>query len=205
MSKKTLAVKLSKLKPFFKPKQNLEQYPTDSDVGATALWEADLIGWINGKEVADLGAGTGILGLGCLLMGAKNVFFVEKDADCLVTLKENIQNLSEEYELGKYEIVNKDISHFEKKVDLVVMNPPFGTKIKGADMKFLEIAMLISDKIVSFHKTETSDYISKFVHDRNYTVNQKIDLPFALKNTMSQHKKRIERISVTAWLIERKP
>ena len=32
-------------------------------------------------------------------------------------------------------------------VDTVVMNPPFGTRNKGADMEFLSVALKVMDKI----------------------------------------------------------
>ncbi|CAM6094998.1 unnamed protein product [Calypogeia fissa] len=43
-------------------------------------------------------------------------------------------------------------------VDIVVMNPPFGTCRKGADMEFLSAALKIAEKTVySLHKTTTRE------------------------------------------------
>ncbi|XP_048442317.1 rRNA N6-adenosine-methyltransferase METTL5-like isoform X2 [Pyrus x bretschneideri] len=43
-------------------------------------------------------------------------------------------------------------------VDTVVMNPPFGTRKKGADMDFLSVALKIATQAVySLHKTSTRD------------------------------------------------
>lgn len=42
--------------------------------------------------------------------------------------------------------------------DTVILNPPFGTKIKGADMQFLKIATeLTSNAVYSLHKTSTRE------------------------------------------------
>jgi rRNA N6-adenosine-methyltransferase METTL5 len=50
-----------------------------------------------------------------------------------------------------------------KMVDLVVMNPPFGTKEEGIDAKFLEVAMQIcSGNIYSMHKSSTRGFLQKF-------------------------------------------
>jgi len=204
MSKKTLAVTLSKLKSFVNPKISLEQYQTDSDIAATILWEADMQGLVKDKIITDLGAGTGVLGIGCLLLGAKKVYFVEKDKDAIVTLTQNIAQMEDLYELGEYEIICKDVSHFEIKSELVITNPPFGTQIKGSDIKFLEIAMFLSDKVISFHKTETADYINKFIKNNGFSVEETMCVAFPLKNTMKQHKKRLERIDVTIWIISKK-
>ena len=44
----------------------------------------------------------------------------------------------------------------------VVMNPPFGTRRKGADMQFLRAALHVADSAVySLHKTSTRAHIEK--------------------------------------------
>ena len=83
MSKSELAIRLSKLKGFGSPSVALEQYPTDSEMAAELLWSACMRGDVSGKAVADLGCGTGVLGIGCLLMGAEKVFFVDSDGEAL--------------------------------------------------------------------------------------------------------------------------
>lgn len=46
--------------------------------------------------------------------------------------------------------------------DTVLMNPPFGTKLKGIDMQFLEFASIIArGAIYSLHKTSTREFIVK--------------------------------------------
>lgn len=48
------------------------------------------------------------------------------------------------------------------KADTIVMNPPFGTKRKGADMDFLRTAFkMCTGSIYSLHKSSTRDYIKK--------------------------------------------
>ena len=93
ISKSGLAIALSKLKTFKKPKVSLEQYPTDSEVAAELLWHAYMAGDIEGKKIADLGCGTGILGIGCLLLGAEHVYFADIDAEALEICLENLQNI----------------------------------------------------------------------------------------------------------------
>ena len=92
-SKSSLAVALSKLKLFSKPDVKLEQYPTDSEIAAEILWNAHMRGDLDNKIVADLGCGTGILGIGALLLGAKKVFFVDIDKNALEILKQNFSRV----------------------------------------------------------------------------------------------------------------
>jgi predicted RNA methylase len=48
------------------------------------------------------------------------------------------------------------------RADTVIMNPPFGTKRKGADMEFLRAAFsLASRSVYSLHKSSTRDHILK--------------------------------------------
>ena len=49
--------------------------------------------------------------------------------------------------------------------DVVVMNPPFGTKKKNADRLFLDAAFRIAQRSVySLHKSSTRSFIEKFAH-----------------------------------------
>ena len=89
LSKSGLAIVLSKLEGFKEPKVRVEQYIMDSEIGAFVLWNAALLGDIKQKVSVDLGCGTGILGIGALILGAKMVYFVDSDQEALETAKEN--------------------------------------------------------------------------------------------------------------------
>ena len=115
-SERQLAVALSKLKGFEKPKVRAEQYITDSNIAAKLLWHMFIGKSTAGKTIADLGSGTGILGLGALLMGAKKVFLVENDPDAMEIAKENYNTLKKEYEMGEAVFVLKDVTEFNEKV-----------------------------------------------------------------------------------------
>ena len=90
-SKKQLAVALSRLQSFEKPSFKLEQYPTDSEIAAEVLWFASQYGDLDNKEIADLGCGTGILGIGALMLESKSLNFVDIDERALRKLKQNLQ------------------------------------------------------------------------------------------------------------------
>ena len=96
ITKTRLAMILSKLPSFESPIDGLEQYPTDSQVGSEVLWNAAMLGDIEGKRVSDLGCGGGILGLGCLLLGAKEVDFLDIDKKALSQAKTNYSKLKSE-------------------------------------------------------------------------------------------------------------
>jgi len=199
-SKSSLAVFLSKLKSFEKPKIRLEQYTTDSEVAAEVLWNALMKGDLEDLTIGDLGAGTGILGIGSLALGAKKVYFVEKDKEAIKTLKENL----EEYEFnGEWEIISSNIEEFNQKVDVVIQNPPFGTKEEHADKQFLEKAMKIGRVVYSLHKTSTLKFIEAITPDHDFEITEQWDFNYPLKKTQKHHKKKLERIKVSCWRLEK--
>ena len=198
MNKKQLAIFLSKLEGFVASDVKLEQYATDSEVAADILWRAFLNGDVEGKKIADFGCGNGILGIGALKLGAKKVYFVEKDSKVLEVLKRNLEGFSE------YEIFYGDVSEFNLKVDVVIENPPFGVQVRKADEKFLLKAMEVSKKIYSFHKIESVSFVESVCSNNGFLVKGVIEYDFLLWKTMKFHKKRKYYVKVGCWVLEKK-
>lgn len=71
MKLKRLASMLESVDAFDHPDYMLEQYKTSADEAARSLYTIEATyGDVRGKVVADLGCGTGILGIGAALLGA---------------------------------------------------------------------------------------------------------------------------------------
>ena len=200
ISKKRLAITLSKLEQFSSPDVRLEQYPTDSEIAAEVLWNAYMQKDIEGKTIVDMGCGTGILGLGCLLLGAKSVAFIDIDDKALEICKNNIE---ENFEGNNYTILKADVKDIQIAADIVVMNPPFGSKNKHADKVFLERAFSVPT-IYSFHIAETRAYIEALAKKNNFEVTHYWEYSFPLKNTMKFHSKKIQHIAVGVFRFEKK-
>ncbi|MBU1198247.1 MAG: METTL5 family protein [Nanoarchaeota archaeon] len=204
MSKKELCILLSKLSVFADPSMRLEQYPTDSEIAGDCLWFADLQGDIEGKTIADLGSGTGILGLGALVLGAKKAFLVDIDTKSMELAMKNLAFVEEQTEKHFNAVFSAgDVIVFDEKADVVIMNPPFGTKNENIDTQFLLKAMTIAPVIYSFHKASTKDYIDKLVADYGFKTTHYKEYDFPLKQTMEHHKKKIEKIKVGLWRISK--
>ena len=212
LTRSKLAIILSKLKGFEDPNTNSEQYIVDSEIASNVLWN-----WLYSEKVrvhiiADLGCGTGILGIGALLLGADKVYFVDIDENSLKIAKTNLKlacdymkSESSYYNelLGKSVFICDNVANFDKKVDTVIMNPPFGVKVRHADKEFLEKAMDISDSIYSFHKSESKGFISALSKDKKWKVREVLDFSWPLKQTMKFHKARIKRIPVSCFILEK--
>lgn len=203
-SKKSLAVFLSKLEVFVRPDPLLEQYPTDSEVAASILWDALMEGVVENRKVIDLGCGTGILGIGALALGASHVVFIDKDPRVLPQLMNNISNLEDETEksYSNYDLVNGSIENYSERADVVIMNPPFGARQKHADLLFLEKALTLAPTVYSLHKTSTLDFLHKWLKAQGAQLMSAKDYDFPLKNTLPEHKKRLQRIEVSCLHIQ---
>lgn len=203
MTKSGLAIILSGLKGFQEPKVRQEQYLMDSEIGASILWNAYLLKDIEGKVVADLGCGTGILGIGALLLGAKRVLFVDSDEMALKTAENNISKVkSEGYNVGDAEFVCKDVGKLGISANLVLQNPPFGTKLRHNDAYFLENAMKTAPVVYSFHKSETKGFLQRFCAEKKAKITHVWDFKFPLKAAFKFHRRQIHRINVSCLRIE---
>ncbi|MFB6216919.1 MAG: METTL5 family protein, partial [Candidatus Aenigmatarchaeota archaeon] len=88
--KTELKKKLSRVEGFSQPRVELEQYVTPPELAADLIHTAYMQGDVEGKEVVDLGTGTGILAIGAALAGAQ-VTAVEKDSDAIEIARENAE------------------------------------------------------------------------------------------------------------------
>lgn len=204
-TKKSLSVFLSKLKVFSKPNWKLEQYPTESDIAADMIWNANIIGDLNNKIVADFGCGTGILGIGALIAGAKKVYFIDIDKSALEIAKKNIEFVKSIYEIeSDIEFIQSNIEKINlKKVDIIIQNPPFGVKIEHADRKFLIKSFKTGKVIYSLHKIESKKFIEKISSDEGFKITNYFEYDFPLKRTMDYHKKKIQHIKVGCWRLQK--
>ena len=206
IKKSKLEILLSKLKPFSKPQAKAEQHPIDSENASLVLWNAFLLGDIKDKTIADFGCGTGILGLGALLLGAKQCYFIDADKEAIKLAEENLKEVERETKMklsDKADFINQEISSFNKKVDVIIQNPPFGTTIKHADVAFLNKALSTAKVVYSVHKTSTLEFIKQYA-EKSGRVTHYFRLKLQLKKTMPWHKQKIKEIDVTCVRVETK-
>ena len=203
-SKSGLAIQLSKLAVFENPKLMSEQYATDSESAAEALWFAYMNGDIQDHVVADLGCGTGLLGIGALQLGADKVYFVDNDKDAIEICKKNIAAAVGKETAANAVIVAADISGFNQQVDTVIQNPPFGTKAKHADREFLLQSFKAAKAVYTFHKIETSEFVKKIAADNSFVVTNIVPLQLQLKKTYEFHRSKMRRVDVGLFRIEKK-
>ncbi len=190
LSKKQLAIRLSKLHPFKNPDIQREQYSTPSELAATLIHFAYMQDDIAEKRIADLGCGTGILGIGAGILQAKHVTFLDIDKQALETLKENIPEGME------HTIIHAPIRAITG-IDVVIMNPPFGTKQRHADKQFLLAAMKTAPVIYSIHLKGSEEFIDQLCSTYHYERTHTLEEEFRIHATMSIHKKPQKYIGIS--------
>ena len=199
LSKSALAIRLSKLKGFLQPDLVSEQYATDSETAASVLWLAFMNGDVKDKVIADFGCGTGILGIGCLLLGARKVCFVDNDPAALEIAKANLSGLNS----GKYDLMESPISGVDLKADTIIQNPPFGTKRRHADREFLLKAFESADVVYSLHKASTIEFVRKLALSNGFQATHILRHSLPLKRQHEFHRRRIHRIEVACLRLAR--
>ncbi len=194
-TKKSLAIKLSKLSSFSNPQMQLEQYTTPSELAATLLHHAHMIDAFTDKHVADLGCGPGILGIGAGILGAKKVTFLDVDQQAISDLQTNLNDFS-----FTHEIIHSPLKAIN--ADIVVMNPPFGTKRRHADKQFVLAAMQSAPVIYSIHLAGSENFLDEVAARKGFVRTHDWHFSFALPATMQAHTKRRTDIEVVAIRFE---
>ncbi|MFQ6127959.1 MAG: METTL5 family protein [Thermoplasmata archaeon] len=198
MKRKQLEIQLQKVRPYIKPTAKFEQYSTPADIASHMLWIAFMEGDIQDKKVADLGCGTGILGIGASLLGAKEVIGVDFDARAIETAIQNSVKLKANV---RFEVMK--VSDFCESVDTVVQNPPFGAQKRHADIPFLITGMNVAETVYSLHLTETEDFVTKRAEALGNAVEILKRYIFVIPHTYEFHKKERASFNVTLFRIKK--
>ncbi|GKV06649.1 hypothetical protein SLEP1_g18518 [Rubroshorea leprosula] len=96
----------------------------------------------------------------------------------------------------------KNLGWRGRTVDTVVMNPPFGTRKKGADMDFLFVALNVASQAVySLHKTSTREHVKRAaLRDFNASSAEVLcELRFDVPQLYKFHKKKEVDVAVDLW------
>eukprot|EP01079_Euglenida_sp_SAG-EU17-18_P002241 gene2241-3118_t len=174
MKLKHLESALCGVEVFAKPKVQLEQYITPPHLAAQLLLHMHEDGNVEGCNILDLGCGTGMLGIGCAVLGAGQVTGVDLDPAALAIASENVA----EFELDG--VVGLMLGDVRKTVpslrrggmfDTAVTNPPFGTKDNaGLDMLFLHAAVQSSTRAHVLSKARSWGCKARVVAELRYNL-----------------------------------
>ena len=201
MKLKNIISSLESLETFSSPKDYLEQYQTPPSIAGEMIHYISNNYSLNNYSIADLGCGTGILGISAALCGCKNVFLFDIDEEALEIAKNNIEQLELE---DNIQIIQMDVNQLRqcnklnKYFDLVITNPPFGIRSEnGADIEFLKTASYIcNNTIFSLHKFSTINFLKKFYNKNGINDIKSFKIEYNLPKTYKFQKKKEKNIDV---------
>ncbi|KAF9107463.1 Methyltransferase-like protein 5 [Mortierella sp. AM989] len=223
MKLKELEGYLQDVAVFDEPKIKLEQYPTTAHLAARMLYTAHTTyDDIENKAVGDFGCGCGILSIAAAMMGsAYNVGF-DIDPDAIAIAQQNCEDFEIDMDFiltdlsatpapssSETDSSNSSRGPYEMmkgKLDTILMNPPFGTKLKGIDMVFLKKGIdLANHAVYSLHKTSTREHILKKAKEWGVECEVVAELRYNLDKSYKFHKKQSLDIAVDFLRFEKKP
>lgn len=200
MKLKELKSILQSFDVFKRPNIALEQYATCPDTAANLLNVANSeFDDIEGKLVADLGCGCGVLCIGASLLDAGFCIGFDIDVAALKISEKNREKANcDNIDFVQCDVQNLENSRWHKMFDTVIMNPPFGTKNnKGIDLEFLRIALsLAKTAVFSLHKSSTVDHIKKVAEILNVKMECLYKLKYELPKSYGRHKRKSVDIDV---------
>jgi len=199
MKLKELECHLQEVDEFEEPKILLEQYPTRPHIAACMIHTmASTFDDVEDRSILDLGCGSGVLTIGCVMLGAATVLGLDLDPDALDTCQQNL----EAFDIDNVDLINGNVTDADQilrqKFDVVIMNPPFGTKHnKGLDLLFLEKGIKLATRAVySLHKTSTREHVLKKGEAWGTKPQVVAELRYDLPATYKHHKKASVDIEV---------
>ncbi len=196
MKKKELERALQRVTPHTRPRPDLEQYSTPATIAADMLYTAHTFGDVEGREVVDLGCGSGILSIGAALLGAERVTGIDVDPQAIDDARRNVE------EAGvKVELLNTDIRDADLRADTVIMNPPFGAQRRNADRPFLETALRIAPRAYSLHNARTLGFLVGMIRAMDATIFFHKSYKFEIPHLFEFHDRKKKDIEVVLLCI----
>jgi putative methylase len=197
-SKRQLEIQLEKLANREDPNLGLEQYPVSSEAAAELLYMAGFEHHDLDGKIVDLGTGTGRLAIGSALMGAENILGLDLDRESVRVAIQNGKRLR-----TNIDWVIGDLDSLTGDFDTVLMNPPYGTRVKHQDTRFLSKALQLAPVTYTLHKSATRSFLVQFVEKKGGQVDQVRGLKMQIPHLFGFHKKKWQDVQVDLYRIVR--
>ncbi|KAA8588159.1 hypothetical protein FQN60_001353, partial [Etheostoma spectabile] len=191
MKLKELESWLQQVDAFEEPKILLEQYPTSPHISACMLYTIqNTFNDIEGKLVADLGCGCGVLSIGAAMLAAGLCVGFDIDNDALDIFRRN----AEEFEISNVDLVQCDLASLEAEA-----------YAKKFDTFLWAAITMAKTAVYSLHKTTTREHIQKKANDWGVKMEVIAELRYDLPASYKFHKKKSPLLNLIKGSVERKP
>jgi predicted RNA methylase len=175
-------------------KIDLEQYSTPIRLAAEFLFKIQEE--IHESVVVDLGCGCGVLSSGISVLGASSLYCIDIDQNCLDITKSHFDSAGLTAEFLKCDVNDLNFKRF---ADIVITNPPFGTRKSGIDWIFVEKGLKLGRTVYSFHKSSTRKYFLKKSKELGINAEVFMSVNFALPKLYKIHQKKSVNVEVDIW------
>ena len=202
MRPKHLAIELSKLFPHPQHAVELEQYATEGDLAAFFVLAIDQLDSIYGKNIVDLGAGNGILGIGCGILGAKSVTLIEGDSKVCEIAQQNCSVIMEKYPKNLTTVncmVGIDNAPEILSCDMVIMNPPWGFQSSKADRPLLEYGFNLQPNYLYVIHSANATHLEQLGKANGYDCEIVFQSNFRLPPKYMHQSRKMGETEVKCW------
>lgn len=179
------------------PRAALEQYPTPAGLAAEVAYIAHGRGDLAGRRVLDAGCGNGVLGIAAKLLGAAEVVGVDRDPVAIRVAERNAARAGVEAEWRC-----ADVAAIRGPFDTVLMNPPFGSQRRHADLPFLDTALSVATVVYSFHNGVTEAFVRRRIESRGGRITDRLAYAFPLPRSLAFHRDEVREIPVVLFRTE---
>lgn len=186
--RKNLSINIAlKERKNIKPNYILEQYELDSDTSTRFI--SNILSYIKKGTVLDAGCGSGALTIAAILLGVNHLIAIDIDPNSLKIIKENLKT----FEIHQnVDIILADFLNFnlKRKIEAIIMNPPFGTKIRKIDRKFVLKAFQLSDIVCPLLKEGNERFFNRLAHKNGFKMIFVDRFRIVIRNIMKFHRKK---------------
>lgn len=197
MKKVQLERILQSLEPVLAPRADIEQYPTPAGIAAEVAFIALAKGDLADRKVLDLGCGNGVLAIAAKLLGAREALGVDVDPRAIEVSRRNAQRAHADVEWRC-----ADVTDVDGAFDTVLMNPPFGSQAKHADLPFLGQALSRAQVVYSFHNAVTEAFLKRRIEAEGARITDRLVYEFPLPKTFAFQRSEVRRMPVLFLRVE---
>lgn len=140
-----------------------------------------LQGYTGGCVFLDLFAGSGGIGIEAISRGGKKSYFIENNAEAVKCIQENLKftKFEEKAVVIKQDVISGLNNIFEKEVDIVFMDPPYGQDLerqslmKLAGMKYItEDTLIVVESALDTDFSYLGEIGFELVKEKKYKTNK---------------------------------
>lgn len=126
---------------------------------------------VPGSVFVDMFSGSGGIGIEALSRGAKKAYFIENAAPAIACIQDNLQftKFTEQSVLLKQDAISALHNIYEKEVDVIFMDPPYGQDLEKQVLSVLKGCHYVTENTLIIVEAELRTDFS-YVEAMGYTI-----------------------------------